>query len=580
MNYLINYCKISFYFLLSISISLFLISLKFLLTDLVYFIEWEVLSLQSMSIVMTFLFDWMSLMFMSFVLLISSLVIFYSNQYMEEDYNINRFILLVLMFVMSMMMLIISPNLISILLGWDGLGLVSYCLVIYFQNVKSYNAGMITALSNRIGDVALLLAIAWMLNYGSWNYVFYLEMMGKNTEMMIIGGLVMLAAMTKSAQIPFSSWLPAAMAAPTPVSALVHSSTLVTAGVYLLIRFNVLLMDWWMGQFLLLVSGLTMFMAGLGANFEFDLKKIIALSTLSQLGLMMSILSMGFYKLAFFHLLTHALFKALLFMCAGSIIHNMKNSQDIRMMGSLSMSMPLTCSCFNVANLALCGMPFLAGFYSKDLILEMVMLSYVNMFSFFLFFFSTGLTVCYSFRLVYYSMTGDFNSSVLHPLNDKGWTMLFSICFLMIMAVIGGSMLMWLMFLNPSMICLPFDMKILTLVVCIIGGVSGYLLSNVSLFFNNKALYFYNFTNFAGSMWFMPMISTIGIINYPLKLGLYSYKSFDQGWSEFFGGQMLYNQLKNYSLYIQEFQNNNLKIYLLSYLLWFIVLVLMSMFLI
>nr|QII41666.1 NADH dehydrogenase subunit 5 [Anopheles sinensis]QII41679.1 NADH dehydrogenase subunit 5 [Anopheles sinensis]QII41691.1 NADH dehydrogenase subunit 5 [Anopheles sinensis]QII41730.1 NADH dehydrogenase subunit 5 [Anopheles sinensis]QII41769.1 NADH dehydrogenase subunit 5 [Anopheles sinensis] len=580
MNYLINYCKISFYFLLSISISLFLISLKFLLTDLVYFIEWEVLSLQSMSIVMTFLFDWMSLMFMSFVLLISSLVIFYSNQYMEEDYNINRFILLVLMFVMSMMMLIISPNLISILLGWDGLGLVSYCLVIYFQNVKSYNAGMITALSNRIGDVALLLAIAWMLNYGSWNYVFYLEMMGKNTEMMIIGGLVMLAAMTKSAQIPFSSWLPAAMAAPTPVSALVHSSTLVTAGVYLLIRFNVLLMDWWMGQFLLLVSGLTMFMAGLGANFEFDLKKIIALSTLSQLGLMMSILSMGFYKLAFFHLLTHALFKALLFMCAGSIIHNMKNSQDIRMMGSLSMSMPLTCSCFNVANLALCGMPFLAGFYSKDLILEMVMLSYVNMFSFFLFFFSTGLTVCYSFRLVYYSMTGDFNSSVLHPLNDKGWTMLFSICFLMIMAVIGGSMLMWLMFLNPSMICLPFDMKILTLVVCIIGGVSGYLLSNVSLFFTNKALYFYNFTNFAGSMWFMPMISTIGIINYPLKLGLYSYKSFDQGWSEFFGGQMLYNQLKNYSLYIQEFQNNNLKIYLLSYLLWFIVLVLMSMFLI
>nr|AWD30346.1 NADH dehydrogenase subunit 5 [Anopheles gambiae] len=575
MNYLINYCKISFYFLMSISLSLFLISLKFLLTDLVYFIEWEILSLQSMSIVMTFLFDWMSLMFMSFVLLISSLVIFYSNQYMEEDYNINRFILLVLMFVMSMMMLIISPNLISILLGWDGLGLVSYCLVIYFQNVKSYNAGMLTALSNRIGDVALLLAIAWMLNYGSWNYIFYLDMMKNNIEMMIIGGLVMLAAMTKSAQIPFSSWLPAAMAAPTPVSALVHSSTLVTAGVYLLIRFNDVLMNWWMAQFLLLVSGLTMFMAGLGANFEFDLKKIIALSTLSQLGLMMSILSMGFYKLAFFHLLTHALFKALLFMCAGSIIHNMKNSQDIRMMGSLSMSMPLTCSCFNVANLALCGMPFLAGFYSKDLILEMVMLSYVNIFSFFLFFFSTGLTVCYSFRLVYYSMTGDFNSSSLHPLNDSGWTMLFSICFLTVMAVIGGSMLSWLMFLNPAMICLPLEMKLLTLFVCIVGGLMGYLISDVKLFFTNKALYFYNFTNFVGSMWFMPVISTLGVINYPLKLGLYSYKSFDQGWSEFFGGQMVYSQLKNYSLYLQEFQSNSLKIYLLSYMLWFIILLML-----
>nr|QPO06957.1 NADH dehydrogenase subunit 5 [Anopheles funestus] len=575
MNMLINYCKISFYFLIFISSSLFLISLKFLLNDLVYFIEWEVLSLQSMSIVMTFLFDWMSLMFMSFVLLISSLVIFYSNQYMEEDYNINRFILLVLMFVMSMMLLIISPNLISILLGWDGLGLVSYCLVIYFQNVKSYNAGMLTALSNRIGDVALLLAIAWMLNYGSWNYIFYLDMMKNNFEMMIIGALVMLAAMTKSAQIPFSSWLPAAMAAPTPVSALVHSSTLVTAGVYLLIRFNDLLMNWWMSQFLLLVSGLTMFMAGLGANFEFDLKKIIALSTLSQLGLMMSILSMGFYKLAFFHLLTHALFKALLFMCAGSIIHNMKNSQDIRMMGSLSMSMPLTCSCFNVANLALCGMPFLAGFYSKDLILEMVMLSYVNIFVFFLFFFSTGLTVCYSFRLCFYSMTGDFNSSSLHPLNDSGWVMLFSICFLMVMAVIGGSMLSWLIFLNPAMICLSLDMKLLTLFVCLLGGFIGYLLSNVGLFFINKALYFYNFTNFVGSMWFMPVISTLGVVNYPLKLGLYSYKSFDQGWSEFFGSQMIYMQLKSYSLYLQEFQKNNLKIYLLSYMLWFIILLML-----
>nr|YP_010350430.1 NADH dehydrogenase subunit 5 [Chagasia sp. 1 SJ-2020]UOK09911.1 NADH dehydrogenase subunit 5 [Chagasia sp. 1 SJ-2020] len=575
MNSFINYCKISFYCLIFISFSLFILSLKFMLKDLVYFIEWEILSLNSMSIVMTFLFDWMSLLFMSFVLLISSLVIFYSNQYMEGDININRFILLVLMFVMSMMMLIISPNLISILLGWDGLGLVSYCLVIYFQNVKSYNAGMLTALSNRIGDVALLLAIAWMLNYGSWNFIYYLDLMYNEMEMMIIGSLVMLAAMTKSAQIPFSSWLPAAMAAPTPVSALVHSSTLVTAGVYLLIRFNILLEMSWMGQFLLLISGLTMFMAGLGANFEFDLKKIIALSTLSQLGLMMSILSIGLYKLAFFHLLTHALFKALLFMCAGSIIHNMKNSQDIRTMGNLMMSMPLTCSCFNVANLALCGMPFLAGFYSKDMILEMVMLSYMNFFSFFLFFFSTGLTVCYSFRLVYYSMTGEFNCSSLHPLNDTGWTMIFSIFFLMVMAVIGGSMLNWLMFFNPLMICLPMNLKLLTLFVCLLGGLMGYLISNVSLFFINKSLMNYNLIYFVGSMWFMPIISTIGIVKYPLTLGLFNYKIFDQGWSEFFGGQMLYNQLKNYSLFFQEFQNNNLKIYLLSYMMLFILLLFM-----
>uniref|UniRef100_UPI0031F38734 NADH dehydrogenase subunit 5 n=1 Tax=Saropogon luteus TaxID=468801 RepID=UPI0031F38734 len=561
-------CLISFFFLFVISLILFIFGMLFLMDEFVMFIEWEVLSLNSMSVVMTFLFDWMSLMFMSFVLLISSLVIYYSREYMSSDYNINRFIMLVLMFVLSMMLLIISPNLISILLGWDGLGLVSYLLVIYFQNMKSYNAGMLTALSNRIGDVALLLAIAWMLNYGSWNYIFYIDFMSSEFNMKIISFLVLLAAMTKSAQIPFSSWLPAAMAAPTPVSALVHSSTLVTAGVYLLIRFNMLLINNETGQFLLLISGLTMFMAGIGANFEFDLKKIIALSTLSQLGLMMSILSMGYYKLAFFHLLTHALFKALLFMCAGAIIHNMGNFQDIRMMGMLVKCMPLTSSCFNIANLALCGMPFLAGFYSKDLILEIVSFSYINMLSFFLYFFSTGLTVCYSFRLVYYSMIGNFNSLSLNVLNDEGWIMLKGMLGLLIMSVVGGSMLNWFLFPTPCMICLPYYLKLLTLLVCLLGGLFGYIISNVNLYFMNKSLKFYNSSSFMGNMWFMPIISTYGILSSPLSLGSFVIKSFDQGWSEFIGGQKLYYMLVSYSKIVQVIQNNSLKIYLLIFVLW------------
>nr|AAF77415.1 NADH dehydrogenase subunit 5 [Drosophila simulans]AAF77428.1 NADH dehydrogenase subunit 5 [Drosophila simulans]AAF77454.1 NADH dehydrogenase subunit 5 [Drosophila simulans]AFC97654.1 NADH dehydrogenase subunit 5 [Drosophila simulans] len=565
-------CSISFIYLISISLLCFLLSLYFLLNNMIYFIEWEVVSLNSSSIVMTFLFDWMSLLFMSFVLMIASLVIFYSKEYMSNDNNINRFIMLVLMFVLSMMLLIISPNLISILLGWDGLGLVSYCLVIYFQNIKSYNAGMLTALSNRIGDVAFLLAIAWMLNYGSWNYIFYLEIMQNEFEMLVIGSLMMLAAMTKSAQIPFSSWLPAAMAAPTPVSALVHSSTLVTAGVYLLIRFNIILSTSWLGQLLLLLSGLTMFMAGLGANFEFDLKKIIALSTLSQLGLMMSILSMGFFKLAMFHLLTHALFKALLFMCAGAIIHNMNNSQDIRLMGGLSIHMPLTSACFNVSNLALCGMPFLAGFYSKDMILEIVSISNVNMFSFFLYYFSTGLTVSYSFRLVYYSMTGDLNCGSLNMLNDESWIMLRGMMGLLIMSIIGGSMLNWLIFPFPYMICLPIYMKLLTLFVCIVGGLSGYLISLSNLYFLNKSLFMYNLSTFLGSMWFMPYISTYGMIFYPLNYGQLIVKSFDQGWSEYFGGQHLYQKLSTYSKTLFLMHNNSLKIYLMLFVFWILIL--------
>nr|UPX88383.1 NADH dehydrogenase subunit 5 [Phytobia cambii] len=567
----LSICLISFVLLIFLSIIFFLFSLYYIINELIYFIEWELVSINSTSIVMTFLFDWMSFLFMSFVLMISSLVIYYSKEYMSEDININRFILLVLMFVFSMMMLIISPNLISILLGWDGLGLVSYCLVIYFQNVKSYNAGMLTALSNRIGDVAFLLAIAWMLNYGSWNYIYYLNMMMTDFNMMLIGSLVMLASMTKSAQIPFSSWLPAAMAAPTPVSALVHSSTLVTAGVYLLIRFNILLNSW-MGVLLLLLSGLTMFMSGLGANFEFDLKKIIALSTLSQLGLMMSILSMGFYKLAFFHLLTHALFKALLFMCAGSIIHNMNNSQDIRLMGGFCYHMPYTSSCFNISNLALCGMPFLAGFYSKDLILEMVSFSYINLFSFFLYFFSTGLTVCYSFRLVYYSMTGDLNCGSLNFLNDEGWIMMKSMFGLLIMSIIGGSMLNWLIFSSPMIIILPFYMKILTLLVCVFGGLFGYFISNVSMYYYNKSFNSYLLVSFIGNMWFMPMISTYGLMYYPLIFGKMTMVLFDQGWSEMLGGQQIYYQLVYYSKLNNILQNNNLKIYLLTFVLWVVIL--------
>jgi NADH-ubiquinone oxidoreductase chain 5 len=235
--------------------------------------------------------------------------------------------------------------------------------------------------------------------------------------------------------------LPAAIAAPTPVSALVHSSTLVTAGVYLLIRFNYLFRNNLLRQFLLLISGLTIFISGLGANFEFDLKKVIALSTLSQLGLIIIILSIGFIKLAFFHLLTHAIFKALLFICAGSIIHNIINRQDIRMIGGLCLNIPLTSSFFNISNIALCGMPFLAGFYSKDLILEISSFSYINLFIYFIYFFSTGLTVSYSFRLVYYSIVGDFNRISLHPMTDESWLILNRILSLVFISILRGSIL-------------------------------------------------------------------------------------------------------------------------------------------
>nr|WGO57971.1 NADH dehydrogenase subunit 5 [Perisphaerus sp. 1 ZQW-2023b] len=566
---------ISFIFLFILSLMLFVVGLILILNNFVIFMEWEIVEINSSCIVMTFLFDWMSLIFMGFVFFISSLVILYSEDYMMLDFNPLRFMFLVLLFIMSMMFMIVSPNMISILLGWDGLGLVSYCLVIYYQNVKSYNAGMLTALSNRVGDVALLMVIAWMLNFGSWNYIFFLDYMKYSLEMDIIIVLVILASMTSSAQIPFSAWLPAAMAAPTPVSALVHSSTLVTAGVYLLIRFNIVF-SMWLTSFLLLFSGLTMFMSGIGANFEYDLKKIIALSTLSQLGLMIGVLSLGLSELAFFHLLTHALFKALLFMCAGVYIHSLSDFQDIRFMGSLSFQIPLTCSCLMISNFALCGMPFLAGFYSKDLILEMVSLCYLNIFGFFLLFFSTGLTVCYSFRLIYYVVCGDYMFSSFYNLEENKF-MLFSMFMLLMMVIIGGSMMSWLIFPSPSMICLPWYLSYLVIIVSMMGFIFGFELVKTNLGVMLYSLYTVNTSGFFGSMWNLPYFSSYGMSLNPLKMGYFMSLSFEMGWNEYFGGQGFYKLLFMISKFNQWFQFNNLSMFLMVMMLWIMVMMIMMM---
>nr|WRO45045.1 NADH dehydrogenase subunit 5 [Fissocantharis tridifformis] len=546
----------------------FSLSSFFYLNDFCLMIEYEVFNLNSSIVCMSILLDWMSLLFMSFVLLISSMVIFYSYEYMDGDLNLNRFIILVVLFVISMMFLIISPNLISILLGWDGLGLISYCLVIYYQNIKSFNAGMLTALSNRIGDVALLMSIAWMMNYGSWNFIYYLEFKMNDYFMNLIMMFVILAGMTKSAQIPFSSWLPAAMAAPTPVSSLVHSSTLVTAGVYLLIRFNYS-MNYYMLMFLLFISLLTMFMAGLGANFEYDLKKIVALSTLSQLGLMLSILSLGDYILAFYHLLMHALFKALLFMCMGMIIHNLGGCQDIRFMGGLSIQMPLTCLFLNISNLSLCGLPFLTGFYSKDLILEFMSMTYLNMFVYFVFYFSIGLTVSYSFRLTKFVLMSKNNLMVYMNIME-GKVMLKGMMGLIFFVIFGGSMMNWMMFDSLYFICIPLVMKFMVMIYIFLGMFIGNFMStffNYFYIFMNKNLYFYLFVS---GMWNLPIISTLGLNFYFLNLGLDFKKNIDQGWFEYLGSQNIYKNFKNLSLNFQSFLINNIKIYMFIFLVWII----------
>nr|YP_002971065.1 NADH dehydrogenase subunit 5 [Ilyocoris cimicoides]ACJ69515.1 NADH dehydrogenase subunit 5 [Ilyocoris cimicoides] len=559
--------RLSFYNLSSFLLLLFglisgIMGIYFMGYNYVLFLDWEFLSINSCCMVMTLLFDWMSLIFLMSVLFISSMVVYYSSSYMQSDFYSVRFLWLVLLFVFSMVMMIMSPNLISILIGWDGLGLVSYCLVIYYQNNSSYGAGMLTILTNRIGDVSILLCISWFMNFGSWNFIYYVCIWEDWMFNLVL--LLILAGFTSSAQIPFSSWLPAAMAAPTPVSALVHSSTLVTAGVYLLIRFNNLFLN--IDCYLLvLLSMMTMFMSGLGASFEFDLKKIIALSTLSQLGLMMSILFMGFPVLAFFHLLTHAFFKALLFLCAGLIIHCMSDTQDIRHMGGIVNYLPFTCSCFCISSLSLCGLPFLSGFYSKDLILELFTLGGSNLVVYIIFYFSVGLTVAYSTRLIYYCMSDGHGMYVCQSyFEDKN--MMFSMILLTMLSIMSGSALCWLIFSTPSLVVLSFSLKMAPLFFILLGGWLGY---ELSIFMSGENLFsvsFYVISYFSGFMWFMPKFSTYMLYSDALYLSSGISENVDMGWGEVIVSTSFVNYFSYLGQLNQFIQNNNIKLFMISYL--------------
>jgi NADH-ubiquinone oxidoreductase chain 5 len=306
--------------------------------------------------------------------------------------------------------------------------------VIYYQNDKSLGAGIVTAMSNRVGDSLLILSACWCFLSGCWGLgvVSY--------GFIFFSGLCLLfGSMTKSAQIPFSAWLPAAMAAPTPVSSLVHSSTLVTAGVYLLIRFYPSLsFHYYFCYFVFYVGVITCLMSSFSALYENDLKKVVALSTLRQLGVIVMALGLGFPLLAFFHLVAHALFKALLFICAGTIIHSMQNNQDIRMIGGLWQSMPVTCTCLNVSNLALCGFPFMAGFYSKDLIVESFLFSSFPFRTSVLMLLSVCLTRGYRIRLSVLTLWGCYKGVSLLVLRDESLITYFSFFVLLLGAVFGG----------------------------------------------------------------------------------------------------------------------------------------------
>jgi len=514
--------------LLIFGIFCFCASFGLIQINLRYYFEWEIINLFSNNILFSLYFDSLNLIFIGTVSIISSGIYLYSKYYMRGDYYYKRFIIILLMFIISIGLLIVSRNLIGLLLGWDGLGLTSYLLVIYYNNETSANAGIITVLRNRIGDRGILIAIGLISLNGSWNFdlfFFYNR---------YFYALIILAGITKRAQLPFSAWLPAAMAAPTPVSALVHSSTLVTAGIYLLIRIRPIFEGSIFSSILLILGVLTIFFSGLLANFERDLKKIVALSTLSQLGLIFIILGLGLTYLAFFHLILHAFFKSTLFICVGFIIHEGDRAQDSRLIRDFFLKSPGIRTFLVLTNLTLVGFPFLTGYYSKDIILENIFIDYYNFFVLAIIIISTGFTFSYSLRLIYVS-TGKIRlNSVCYHRNDFRFRLLRRVIILGLLRILGGFLVSWVYFFEGLIIILYDPEKYLIILSCLILGIVLYNICRSNLVNNickkNIILCRYFL------MWYIGYVST-KIRFFFLKESNYSIKGIDWGWLELWGAQ-------------------------------------------
>nr|UWM10875.1 NADH dehydrogenase subunit 5 [Tchangsinaia piscicula] len=472
------------------------------------FIEWEFFSSCSLSLGVVVLVDLLGVIFSFVVCLISSCVFLFSFSYMEGDKFVNLFSWLVACFVGAMNILIYIPHLVFMLLGWDLLGIVSFLLVIYYQNMVSVGAGMLTILINRLGDVFLLLSIGLISVNGIWGVLSY-DNFGSSFYAAVFTGILLVSAcMTKSAQMPFSVWLPAAMAAPTPVSALVHSSTLVTAGVYVMFRYY-----WFFSAVdgLLLVSSkvgcLTLLMASLAACFELDVKKLIALSTLGHLGFMVYVFGLGYPALSFFHMVMHAVFKSLLFLCAGYYIHMMGSSQDLRQLSGVGWgSSPLLVSCTVIGFSSLCGVPYLSGFYSKDAILESSLSCFSGMFEMLCILLSASISYVYSMRILLKVVFGSLGGVSMTVVSFGGWFVAVPICLLTFGSIVSGVFLQGLWVESCQTFVMSMAMKLCLFFILNMGNLV-LVLEEFSYSFFGKietfVKFYVIFMSVCGSMWFL-----------------------------------------------------------------------------
>jgi NADH-quinone oxidoreductase subunit L len=405
----------------------------------------DFINVGKLSIPFSFQVDQLSSLFLLIVTGVGFLIHLYSTAYMHEERNDHyaRYFSYLNLFVFSMLLLVLGGNYVIMFIGWEGVGLCSYLLIGYwFKNTEYNNAAKKAFIMNRIGDLGFLLAVFWMVaQFGSVNFADVFEA-APSSSITVLTGITLLlfiGATGKSAQIPLYTWLPDAMAGPTPVSALIHAATMVTAGIYMIARSNILYTLAPVSLTVVAIIGLaTAIFAATIALKQNDIKKVLAYSTVSQLGYMFLALGVGAYTGAVFHVMTHAFFKALLFLGAGSVIHAMQHEQDIRNMGGLKQYLPVTHLTFLVGCIAIAGIPPFSGFFSKDEILAAAFSK--NIIYWVLGVLTAGMTAFYMFRLYASTFLGTFRGTEeqRHHLHESPAAMTIPLIILAILAVTGG----------------------------------------------------------------------------------------------------------------------------------------------